>query len=365
MHVEIRNAHLLQPDSKRASVQVIYTGITEAPKYLEPSALPWCAHFRSVIYHESYVDNMTIRSSDVANLCRRELLEKGSYSSMGATKRRFKVLIHRAFVQGKKEVLLVLPPSHVSPETLQNAEDAISELPKDLVDRVTIYRSVYVGGVGTDDVATAFEMAGIGKSAREIVDTLLRRRDDAIFCTGFNSVDGLIKSGRMKSNGWARLAKLMNMKVLGYMPTLTEAQSIRALRERSRALGEDITAAISLKKTVRWDGLLEEMVSLIVKKFKKRGIKRGVTIDVFVTTSGVPHLIHRLIQMLTKIYTIRFFDLVEMAPCMVGSAWYPAIYAYVRRVKDGDVTYGRRGEDQRPEDTLKSFNVPDPPPLGI
>eukprot|EP00939_MAST-03C_sp_MAST-3C-sp1_P002222 g2222.t1 len=79
LHVDVRNSRLLQPDltpqNKKATVQVVYTGITEAPKYLEGVALPWCAHFQSIVFHEKYVDNVTISSNDISNLCRRELID--------------------------------------------------------------------------------------------------------------------------------------------------------------------------------------------------------------------------------------------------------------------------------------------------
>ena len=114
--------------------------------------------------------------------------------------------------------------------------------------------------------------------------------------------------------------------------------------------GEGATTVVKIDTARTWEKLLEKAFVHAEKSLHARGIDRGSTIDVFVTTPGNPHLVTSFLREIYTHYKIRFFDFVKMSPALLGSAWYPSCHIYIRRVVPDDISYGRRGKPQRPDD---------------
>lgn len=266
-----------------------------------------------------------------------------------------------------REILLILPPKHVSLETVRTSERVIKSLSPEMQKRITVYRTMFVSTPGSDDVATAFEMAADGRGVTEIVSKLESRRNDVCFLACLNSVEPLIQSDRMKNNFSAKMQRKMETKLLGYMPLPFEAEKYSETKLLRKHFGEGATTVVKIDTAKSWEKLMEKAFIHTEKSLHARGIDRGTMIDVFVTTPGNPHRVTSLLCDLYTHYKVRFFDFACMAPALLGSAWYPSCHIYIRRVVPDDISYGRRGATQRPDDCmpLRRFEKPEEPPLGV
>ena len=134
-----------------------------------------------------------------------------------------------------------------------------------------------------------------------------------------------------------------------------------------RGIERALEEIVKIDTARTWEKLLKKAFVHAERSLHARGIDRGSTIDVFVTTPGNPHLVTSFLREIYTHYKIRFFDFVKMSPALLGSAWYPSCHIYIRRVVPDDISYGRRGKPQRPDDCmpLRRFEKPEEPPLGV
>jgi len=262
LHNNLRNTLLLLPDltlnNTKAKVQVVYTSVTEAPDYLNSVAMQWCIPFRTYVDHERYLDNISISSVDCANLARREVFQRGKFNCAdGADEGMMRSILGRALEMTKdRNILLILPPKHVSLNTTKTAEHVLNTLSPDMRERVTIHHTMFVSAPGSDDVATAFEMAADGSSVDEIVSKLESRRNDVCLLTCLNSVEPLVQSGRMKDGFSTKLQRKAGTKLLGYMPLPSECDLYPETRLIRKHFGEGATTVVKIGTASSWEALM-------------------------------------------------------------------------------------------------------------
>ena len=194
MRNQVLNEKRILPNSDKATVQVVYTTLDNEPNYITKVAQPWAVPMRLVVDGECFLSRSEMPQIKMANITRLEDFK--TFTTAGPSMISFKQTIQRALAS-KKEVLLMLPPRHLSAGSVHAAEQAVHELSPENQKRITYWHSCYGMGVGGSNVAIAFEAAALGMSAEEIVKVLHREQDKYKYVVTQLSIKGLLRSGRV------------------------------------------------------------------------------------------------------------------------------------------------------------------------